>query len=111
MVALCEHLLMATGSRSARLRDVLGWPIGIAVVSWRYLWRTTPPHRSEGPGTRNLCRAGQENAHAGPTGHGGPCRTISSAAGGGRGVPSCFPAVVFAAGGNPSPANRPGEVA
>jgi hypothetical protein len=22
------------------------------VVSWRYLWRTTPLHRSEGPGTR-----------------------------------------------------------
>ena len=43
---------MATGSRSAQLRIVLGWPIGIAVVSWRYLWRTTPLHRSEGPGTR-----------------------------------------------------------
>jgi hypothetical protein len=43
---------MATVSRSARLRTVLGWPIGIAVVSWRYLWRTTPLHRSEGPGTR-----------------------------------------------------------
>jgi uncharacterized protein (UPF0548 family) len=42
---------MATASRSARLRIVLGWPIGIAVVSWRYLWRTTPLHRSEGPGT------------------------------------------------------------
>jgi Domain of unknown function (DUF1990) len=43
---------MATGSRSARLRIVLGWPIGIAAVSWRYLWRTTPLHRSEEPGTR-----------------------------------------------------------
>jgi hypothetical protein len=64
MVALCEHLLMATGSRSARPWDVLGWPIGIAVVGWRYLWRTTPPHRSEGPGPRNLCRAGQENVLA-----------------------------------------------
>jgi uncharacterized protein (UPF0548 family) len=43
---------MATGSRSARLRTVLGWPIGIALVSWRYMWRTIPLHRSEEPGTR-----------------------------------------------------------
>jgi uncharacterized protein (UPF0548 family) len=43
---------MATVSRSARLRTVLGWPIGIAVVSWRYMWRTTPLHRSEEPGSR-----------------------------------------------------------
>jgi uncharacterized protein (UPF0548 family) len=43
---------MATVSRSARLQTVLGWPIGIAVVSWRYLWRTTPCTAQEGPGTR-----------------------------------------------------------
>jgi Domain of unknown function (DUF1990) len=43
---------MATVSRSARLRTLLGWPIGIAVVSWRYMWRTTPLHRCEEPGTR-----------------------------------------------------------
>jgi uncharacterized protein (UPF0548 family) len=43
---------MAPVSRSARLRTLLGWPIGIAVVSWRYMWRTTPLHRSEEPGTR-----------------------------------------------------------
>src|SRR5579862_8137591 len=43
---------MATVSRSARLRTLLGWPAGIAVVSWRYMWRTTPLHRSEEPGTR-----------------------------------------------------------
>jgi len=43
---------MATVSRSARLRTLLGWPIAIAVVSWRYMWRTTPLHRSEEPGTR-----------------------------------------------------------
>jgi hypothetical protein len=43
---------MTTVSRSARLRTLLGWPIGIAVVSWRYMWRTTPLHRSEEPGTR-----------------------------------------------------------
>jgi uncharacterized protein (UPF0548 family) len=43
---------MVTVSRSARLRTLLGWPIGIAAVSWRYMWRTTPLHRSEEPGTR-----------------------------------------------------------
>lgn len=43
---------MTGASRSARLRTVLGWPIGIAVVSWRYMWRTTPLHRSEETGSR-----------------------------------------------------------
>jgi Domain of unknown function (DUF1990) len=44
---------MATVSRSARLRTVLSWPLGIALVSWRYMWRTIPLHRTEetgGPG-------------------------------------------------------------
>ncbi|MBV9207591.1 MAG: hypothetical protein JO037_19820, partial [Actinobacteria bacterium] len=43
---------MTTASRSARLRTVLGWPAGIAVVSWRYMWRTTPMHRSEETGSQ-----------------------------------------------------------
>jgi hypothetical protein len=43
---------MTTVSRAARLRTVLSWPAGIAVVSWRYMWRTTPLHRSEETGTR-----------------------------------------------------------
>jgi uncharacterized protein DUF1990 len=43
---------MTTVKRSARLRTVLGWPVGIAVVSWRYMWRTIPLHRSEELGTR-----------------------------------------------------------
>ena len=43
---------MTTETRSARLRTVLGWPVGIAVVSWRYMWRTIPVHRSEETGTR-----------------------------------------------------------
>jgi hypothetical protein len=38
---------MATASRPDRLGIVLRWPIGIALVSWRYMWRTTPLHRSE----------------------------------------------------------------
>jgi hypothetical protein len=42
---------MTTVDRSARLRTVLGWPLGIAVVSWRYMWRTVPLHRSEEAGT------------------------------------------------------------
>jgi hypothetical protein len=43
---------MTTVSRSARLRTVLGWPAGISVVGWRYMWRTIPLHRSEETGTR-----------------------------------------------------------
>jgi len=43
---------MTTGSRSARLRTVLRWPAGIALVSWRYMWRTIPLYRSEEAGTR-----------------------------------------------------------
>ena len=42
---------MMTVSRSARLRTVLSWPVGIAIVSWRYMWRTVPLHRLEEAGT------------------------------------------------------------
>jgi hypothetical protein len=42
---------MATASRPARLGTVLFWPLGIALVSWRYMWRTTPLHRSEEAGS------------------------------------------------------------
>ena len=41
---------MTTASRPARLGTVLRWPLGIALVSWRYMWRTTPLHRSEEAG-------------------------------------------------------------
>ena len=30
----------------------MGWPVGIAAVSWRYMWRTVPLYRSEEAGTR-----------------------------------------------------------
>lgn len=43
---------MTTADLYARVRTVLGWPAGIAIVSWRYMWRTTPLHRSEEQGTR-----------------------------------------------------------
>ena len=43
---------MTTADRSARIGTVLRWPLGIAIVSWRYMWRTTPLHRTEEPGTR-----------------------------------------------------------
>jgi Domain of unknown function (DUF1990) len=26
------------------------WPVGVALTSWRYMWRTTPIYRSEEPG-------------------------------------------------------------
>ena len=42
---------MTTASRTARLATVLQWPLSIALVSWRYMWRTTPLHRSEEEGT------------------------------------------------------------
>jgi hypothetical protein len=42
---------MATASRPDRLGIVLRWPVGIALVSWRYMWRTTPLHRSEEAGS------------------------------------------------------------
>jgi uncharacterized protein (UPF0548 family) len=39
-------------SRSRRLATAARWPVGVALTSWRYMWRTTPMHRSEGPGDR-----------------------------------------------------------
>jgi hypothetical protein len=44
--------MVTTATRSARLRTVLGWPVGLAIVSWRYMWRTVPLHRSDETGTR-----------------------------------------------------------
>jgi hypothetical protein len=37
-------------SLSRRWRTATRWPAGIALTSWRYMWRTTPLHRSEEPG-------------------------------------------------------------
>jgi hypothetical protein len=34
-------------SRARRLRTAARWPAGIALTSWRYMWRTTPIHRTE----------------------------------------------------------------
>jgi hypothetical protein len=40
-----------TGSRrSRRVGAILRWPVGIGIVAWRYMWRTTVTHRSEEPG-------------------------------------------------------------
>jgi len=35
-----------------RLRTATRWPVGVTLTSWRYMWRTTPFHRSEVEGTR-----------------------------------------------------------
>lgn len=43
---------MPMTSRFARTRTVLMWPLGIAIVSWRYMWRTIPLHRTEEQGSR-----------------------------------------------------------
>jgi hypothetical protein len=34
----------------SRTHVVLRWPLGLLLVIWRYLWRTTPIHRVEEPG-------------------------------------------------------------
>jgi hypothetical protein len=30
---------------------IAGWPVGVALTSWTYVWRTTPIHRREVPGS------------------------------------------------------------
>jgi hypothetical protein len=34
-------------SLAHRIRTASRWPAGVALTSWRYMWRTTPLHRSE----------------------------------------------------------------
>jgi hypothetical protein len=36
---------------SRRLATAAVWPAGLALTSWNYMWRTTPMHRREEPGT------------------------------------------------------------
>jgi Domain of unknown function (DUF1990) len=38
------------GSLSTRLGIVLRWPIGLVLISWRYLWRITPVYRRDEDG-------------------------------------------------------------
>ena len=38
-------------SLPVRLRTASRWPLGIALTSWRYMWRTTPLHRTEVAGS------------------------------------------------------------
>ena len=38
------------GSLSTRLGIVLRWPIGLVLISWRYLWRITPVYRRDDEG-------------------------------------------------------------
>jgi hypothetical protein len=38
-------------SRSRRLATAARWPVGIALTSWQYMWRTTPMHRAEVAGS------------------------------------------------------------
>jgi hypothetical protein len=33
-----------------RLTTATRWPVGVALTSWSYMWRTTPLHRRERPG-------------------------------------------------------------
>lgn len=34
-----------------RLATAARWPVGVGLTSWRYMWRTTPMHRREVPGS------------------------------------------------------------
>ena len=34
-------------SRSRRVATAARWPLGVSLTAWRYMWRTTPMHRSE----------------------------------------------------------------
>ncbi len=38
-------------SLARRLATTGRWPLGVAITSWRYLWRTTPLHRDEAEGS------------------------------------------------------------
>ena len=38
-------------SSPPRLLTAARWPLGVAATSWSYLWRVTPLHRREQPGT------------------------------------------------------------
>jgi uncharacterized protein DUF1990 len=38
-------------SLSRRAATAARWPLGVLVTGWDYLWRTTPMHRSDGPGS------------------------------------------------------------
>ena len=38
-------------SRSRRLATAAVWPLGILLTSWHYMWRITPLHRRELPGS------------------------------------------------------------
>jgi hypothetical protein len=42
--------MFLTRRRLERLSEALRWPCGILFVAWRYLWQTTPLHRTEEPG-------------------------------------------------------------
>ena len=37
--------------RTRRLATAARWPVGIALTSWQYMWRTTPMHRVEVAGS------------------------------------------------------------
>jgi hypothetical protein len=51
---------MTRGEVPGRAGIVARWPLGLAVVSWRYMWRTTPLHRSEEAGSAADLPAGWE---------------------------------------------------
>jgi hypothetical protein len=47
---------MTRANGPGRIATVLRWPLGIAVVSWRYMWRTTPCIVQRGQAAPPTCR-------------------------------------------------------
>ncbi|MCW0215035.1 MAG: DUF1990 domain-containing protein [Pseudonocardia sp.] len=50
MTHLLSHDQVTGTRRTRRVGALARWPIGIAIVTWRYMWRTTPMHRVEEEG-------------------------------------------------------------
>jgi hypothetical protein len=61
---------MTRGEVPGRAGIVARWPLGLAVVSWRYMWRTTPLHRSEEAGSAADLPAGWERPAGDSSGDG-----------------------------------------
>src|SRR3954447_11753879 len=72
-------------SLARRLTTATRWPVGIALTSWTYMWRTTPLHRTEEIGG-HAARAPPPPAGGGGGGGGG-APAAAAGGGGSRGGP------------------------
>lgn len=62
--------------RPRRVAALVRWPVGLALVSWRYFWRTTPIHRTDVVGDSSdlpppdPCGPGDDHVQHPADGHG-----------------------------------------